>query len=55
MKKLLVLVLSSGILSGCSSVTVNRDFDPTTDFRQLKTFAWQHGQQPDAEIHHGLY
>lgn len=47
MKKLLVLVLFSGIISGCSSVSVKRDFDTATDFSPLKTFAWQHAEQPE--------
>ena len=47
MKKLLLLALSTGILSGCSSVSVNRDYDTSTDFSSLKTFAWQHAKQPE--------
>lgn len=47
MKKLFLFALSAGILSGCSSVSVKRDFDTTVDFRVLKTFAWQHAEQPE--------
>lgn len=47
MKRLLLLALSTGILSGCSSVSVKRDFDTSTDFTPLKTFAWQHAKQPE--------
>ena len=46
MKKLLLLALSSGLLVGCSSVSVSRDYDTATDFSSLKTFAWQHAEQP---------
>ena len=46
MKKLLLLALSTGVLSGCSSISVSRDFDASTDFSALKTFAWQHAEQP---------
>ena len=47
MKKLLFLLISAGFLAGCSSVTVNRDYDTTVDFSGLKTFAWQHAEQPE--------
>ncbi len=46
MKKRLLLVVSAGLLAGCSSVSVHRDFDGSTDFASLKTFAWQHADQP---------
>ena len=46
MKKLLLLAVSVGILTGCSSVSVKRDFDKDMDFTSLKTFAWQHAEQP---------
>lgn len=45
MKKLLLLALSAGLLAGCSSVSVNRDYDTSADFSSLKTFAWQHTEQ----------
>ena len=47
MKKLMLLTLATGILSACSSVSVKRDFDTATDFGRLKTFAWQHDEQPE--------
>ena len=47
MKKWLFLALSAGFLASCSSVSVKRDFDTGTDFNQLKTFAWQHDEQPE--------
>jgi hypothetical protein len=47
MKKLLFLAVFIGLLVGCSSVSVKRDFDAGTDFRPLKTFAWQHDEQPE--------
>ena len=34
------------LLTGCSSVNVSRDYDVSTDFSKLKTFAWQHEEQP---------
>jgi hypothetical protein len=34
------------LLAGCSSVTVSRDYDSSLDFSSLKTFAWQHDEQP---------
>ncbi|MEA2069507.1 MAG: DUF4136 domain-containing protein [Verrucomicrobiota bacterium] len=34
------------LLTGCSSVSVSRDYDVSTDFSKLKTFAWQHEEQP---------
>jgi hypothetical protein len=34
------------VLAGCSSVSVNRDYDVSVDFGQLKTYAWQHAEQP---------
>ena len=47
MKKWLLLAVSAGFLAGCSSVSVNRDYDTSVDFSGLKTFAWQHAEQPD--------
>ena len=49
MAKWMLLALSAGILSGCSSVSVNRDFDASVDFNVLKTFAWQHAEQPQTD------
>lgn len=46
MKKLLLLAVSAGLLSGCSSVSVNRDYNTAIDFSGLKTYAWQHAEQP---------
>ena len=47
MKKLLLLVVSAGFLAGCSSISVSRDYDTSADFSGLKTFAWQHAEQPE--------
>lgn len=33
-------------LSGCSSVTVRRDYDLAADFSRLSTYAWKHVEQP---------
>ncbi len=46
MNKWMLLALATGIISGCSSVSVNRDFDRSTDFSTLKTFAWKYAEQP---------
>ena len=46
MKKLLLLAVPIGLLAGCSSVSVSRDYDTAADFSGLKTFAWQHAEQP---------
>jgi hypothetical protein len=40
-------LLSVALLSGCSSVSVRRDYDPSVDFSALKTYAWQHAEQPN--------
>lgn len=37
---LLVLTLSA-FLSGCAGVSVKQDYDNSTDFSRLKTYAWQ--------------
>jgi len=47
MKKTVLLAVSAGFLVGCSSVSVNRDYDTTVNFSNLKTFAWQHADQPE--------
>lgn len=46
MNKWILLMFFAGVFSGCSSVSVNRDFDDSVDFPTLKTFAWQHVEQP---------
>ena len=46
MKNILLLAVFAGLLSGCSSVTVKRDYDKEIDFTSLKTFTWQHAEQP---------
>ena len=46
MKKILMMVLATGLLAGCSSVFVSLDYDTIRDFSILKTFAWQHAEQP---------
>lgn len=40
----------AGLLTGCSSVSVNRDFDSSFDFSKLKTYAWKHDQQPETGV-----
>jgi hypothetical protein len=41
-----LLVVSSLIGSGCSSVFVQQDYDKDTDFSRLKTYGWKHAEQP---------
>lgn len=41
---------SALLLAGCSSVSVSRDYDVSYDFSSLKTFAWQHAEQPRTGI-----
>lgn len=43
-------LLAAGVLSGCSSVSVNRDFDASYDFSKLKTVAWKHDVQPQTGV-----
>lgn len=45
--KILLISISVGLLTGCSSVSVNRDYDTRINFSNLKTFAWQHAEQPE--------
>lgn len=46
MKGLLLLFVSAGLLAGCSSISVSRDYDTVADFSTLKTFTWEHAEQP---------
>lgn len=46
MTKLLFVAVSAALLAGCSSVSVSRDFDNTADFSAIRTYAWQHAEQP---------
>jgi hypothetical protein len=41
-----VFSLLSIVLTGCSSVSVTRDYDASADFAGLKSYAWQHETQP---------
>lgn len=47
MKKILIsfILLLSVPLVSCSTIQVSEDFDPSTDFSSLKTFAWQSTEQ----------
>ena len=45
-KRWFLFVVSAVVLSGCSSVSVRRDYDKSTDFSALKTFAWKYAEQP---------
>ena len=38
------------LLSGCSSVSVKRDYDESFDFSALKTYAWKHDVQPETGV-----
>ena len=38
------------ILSGCSSVTVNYDYDPGADFSTIHTYGWGKSASVDDEL-----
>jgi hypothetical protein len=42
--KILSLVLALGLLAGCSSLTVNYDYDTNVDWAKYETYAWMGGQ-----------
>ena len=42
-KPMFAVVALSLALSGCASIDVNTDYDPTTDFTAYQTFAWMEG------------
>jgi len=46
MKRVGVFSMAAVLISGCSSVMVKRDYDPSVDFSAWTTYAWQHEQQP---------
>jgi hypothetical protein len=46
-KRMFLFSGSAVFLAGCSSVSVNRDYDSTFNFSALKTYAWQHDVQPE--------
>lgn len=48
MKHVLFLLPTVVLVAGCSSVSVTRDYDASTDFTPLKTYAWQYETQPRA-------
>lgn len=43
-------VVLVALLCGCSSVYVTRDYDDSTDYSSLETYAWQHVEQPQTGI-----
>lgn len=45
-KSICLAVLGVLLFTGCSSVTVRRDYDRSMDFSGLKRYAWQHEEQP---------
>jgi hypothetical protein len=45
-RDLFLCAVAATVLSGCSSVSVSRDYDVSTDFSVLKTFAWKDAEQP---------
>lgn len=48
----LMIVLIAMIVAGCSTLSVQTDFDPTANFSSLKTYDWQPAPPPtgDARI-----
>jgi hypothetical protein len=49
MKNIGLLIPCAVILVGCSSVSVSRDYDKAVDFTEIKTYAWQHAEQPQTD------
>ncbi len=43
---LLLIILSTILGVGCSSLRVSHDYDAAVDFSKMKTYAWQHDTQP---------
>ena len=35
-----LIMLTVALLAGCSGITVSQDYEPTTNFESLRTFAW---------------
>lgn len=50
MRALVVLLALGAVLvtGGCSQVSVQTDFDPSADFKALKTYAWYDAEQPQS-------
>ncbi len=46
MKYACSIIASVALLTGCSSVSVRRDYDPAIDFSMMETYAWKHEAQP---------
>ena len=46
MKAFYALGAAIALLSGCATVSVNRDYDDSVDFSRLHTYAWRHDTQP---------
>lgn len=46
MKHACVLVAVLAVVSGCSSISVQRDYDQSVDFSALQTYAWKYEEQP---------
>lgn len=44
--KIVLLSLSIAIVSACSSIKVEQDYNENTDFSALKSYAWQTDKQP---------
>lgn len=47
MKRVFFILLSAIMLSGCSSVSVRRDYDEEQDYSELQRFAWKYAVQPE--------
>lgn len=46
MKYSCTLAAAIALITGCSSISVSRDYDSTADFSALKTYAWKYDVQP---------
>jgi hypothetical protein len=47
--RFLAIVLMAVVMAGCSSLSVQSDFDPSVNFAQLKTYAWQPAPPPTGD------
>jgi hypothetical protein len=44
-----MIVLLTAVMAGCSTLSVQTDFDPTVNFAQLKTYDWQPAPPPTGD------
>ena len=44
-REFFLYAIAVAVLSGCSSISVSRDYDETVNFKALKTFCWKDTEQ----------